>query len=71
MELQQEVTMRSISRRACGLLAFAVALGLGCAGVRAEDPTVPGVSFNGGDGSYKRVLADGITLGISNDPPYT
>jgi ABC-type amino acid transport substrate-binding protein len=32
---------------------------------------VPGVSFNGGDGSYKRVLENGITLGISNDPPYT
>ena len=29
------------------------------------------MSFNGGDGSYKRVLSKGITLGISNDPPYT
>ena len=34
-------------------------------------PVLPGVSFNGGDGSYKRVVANGITLGISNDPPYT
>jgi len=46
-------------------------LGIGCAAVQADDPLLPGVSFNGGDGSYKRVLADGITLGISNDPPYT
>jgi polar amino acid transport system substrate-binding protein len=63
--------MRLINRSVIGLLAFAFALGLGAAAVRADDPTVPGVSFNGGDGSYKRVLADGITLGISNDPPYT
>ncbi len=63
--------MRPINRRALGLLAFAFALGIGIAAARAEDPTVPGVSFNGGDGSYKRVIANGITLGISNDPPYT
>src|SRR5258706_7581235 len=69
--LQQEVVMRLINRSVIGLLAFGFALGIGAAAVRADDPTVPGVSFNGGDGSYKRVLADGITLGISNDPPYT
>jgi polar amino acid transport system substrate-binding protein len=63
--------MRSINRSVIGLLAFAFALGMGTAAVRAADPTVPGVSFNGGDGSYKRAVADGITLGISNDPPYT
>ena len=53
------------------MLAFAFALGIGSAAVRADDPVLPGVSFNGGDGSYKRVVADGFTLGISNDPPYT
>jgi polar amino acid transport system substrate-binding protein len=63
--------MRSINRHVVGLLAFAFAFGVGATAARAEDPTVPGVSFNGGDGSYKRVVADGITLGISNDPPYT
>src|SRR6266851_4753213 len=63
--------MRSINRSVIGLLAFAFALGIGAIAVRADDPTVPGVSFNGGDVSYKRAVADGITLGISNDPPYT
>ena len=63
--------MRSINRSLIGLLAFAFALAIGSTAVRAADPTVPGVSFNGGDGSYKRVVADGITLGISNDAPYT
>ena len=63
--------MRTMSKTVIGALAFAVALGLGSAAVRAADPTVPGVSFNGGDGSYKRVVEKGITLGISNDPPYT
>ena len=50
--------MRSISRGFIGVLAFAFALGTGYASARAADPTVPGVSFNGGDGSYTRVLAD-------------
>jgi len=63
--------MRSITKSVISVVAFAFALGLGCAAVQAADPTVPGVSFNGGDGSYKRVVANGITLGISNDPPYT
>jgi ABC-type amino acid transport substrate-binding protein len=69
--MQQEAKMRSIGKAVMGLLAFAFAVGLGCAVARAEDSPLPGVSFNGGDGSYKRVLANGITLGISNDPPYT
>jgi polar amino acid transport system substrate-binding protein len=69
--LQQEAKMRSMSRSVIGLLAFTFALGIGSVAVRAADPTIPGVSFNGGDGSYKRVLSQGITLGISNDPPYT
>jgi polar amino acid transport system substrate-binding protein len=63
--------MRSIIRSGIALLAFVFTLEIGWAAARAGDPLVPGVSFNGGDGSYKRVLADGITLGISNDPPYT
>jgi polar amino acid transport system substrate-binding protein len=54
-----------------GLLAFAFTVGIGSAAALADDPTLPGVSFNGGDGSYKRVVDGGITLGISNDPPYT
>ncbi len=28
-------------------------------------------SFKGGDGSFDRVLRDGIVIAISNDPPYT
>ncbi len=63
--------MRTMSKTVIGALAFAVALAMGSAAVRAADPTIPGVSFNGGDGSFKRVVEKGITLGISNDPPYT
>lgn len=38
----------------------------------AADPTsIAGVSFNGGDGSYKRAVENGITLLISADPPST
>ena len=32
---------------------------------------IPGVSFTGGDGSYKRVVAEGIVLGIVPDFPWT
>jgi polar amino acid transport system substrate-binding protein len=32
---------------------------------------IPGVSFTGGDGSYKRVVAEGIILGIVPDFPWT
>ncbi|MDE1180440.1 ABC transporter substrate-binding protein [Paraburkholderia sp.] len=32
---------------------------------------IPGVSFNGGDGSYKRAVEKGITLVIAADPPST
>jgi hypothetical protein len=60
--LQQEAKMRSMSRSVIGLLAFTFALGIGSVAVRAADPTIPGVSFNGGDGSYKRVLSQGITM---------
>ena len=63
--------MLSNNRILKGLLAFAFTIGIGSATALAGDPTLPGVSFNGGDGSYKRVVDGGITLGISNDPPYT
>jgi len=62
--------MLSINRGVKGLLAFAFALGIGSAAAWS-DPAAVSTSFNGGDGSYRRVVADGITLGISNDPPYT
>src|ERR1700730_5485649 len=32
---------------------------------------IPGVDFTGGDGSYKRVVRDGIVLGIAPDKPWT
>jgi polar amino acid transport system substrate-binding protein len=35
------------------------------------DGLVPGVSFTGGDGSYKRVVREGIIVGITPDPPHT
>jgi ABC-type amino acid transport substrate-binding protein len=63
--------MLSLSRIIQGVLAVAFVAGIGAGAALADDPSVPGVSFNGGDGSYKRVLENGITLGISNDPPYT
>jgi ABC-type amino acid transport substrate-binding protein len=63
--------MLSNNRILKGLIACAFAVGIGSATALAGDPTLPGVSFNGGDGSYKRVVDGGITLGISNDPPYT
>lgn len=33
--------------------------------------SIPGVSFTGGDGSYKRVVKEGIILGIVPDFPWT
>jgi polar amino acid transport system substrate-binding protein len=33
--------------------------------------TIPGVSFTGGDGSYKRVVREGIVLGVVPDFPWT
>jgi len=33
--------------------------------------TIPGVTFTGGDGSYKRVVREGIVLGISPDFPWS
>jgi polar amino acid transport system substrate-binding protein len=36
-----------------------------------QNGTIPGVSFTGGDGSYKRVVSEGIVLGIVPDFPWT
>src|SRR5437867_11904340 len=33
--------------------------------------TIPGVSFTGGDGSYTRVVKEGVILGIVPDFPWT
>jgi ABC-type amino acid transport substrate-binding protein len=35
------------------------------------DGLVPGVSFTGGDGSYKKAVREGIVVGITPDPPHT
>lgn len=67
-------------RQARGLavvLVVAVVLGgWAGAGLAAVDEfgttgTIPGVSFTGGDGSYKRVVRDGVVLGIVPDFPWT
>jgi ABC-type amino acid transport substrate-binding protein len=36
-----------------------------------QNGTIPGVSFTGGDGSYKRAASEGIVLGIVPDFPWT
>lgn len=56
------------------MLAAAVCIGLsvcGIAAAHADEIGIPGVSFNGGDGSFKRAVQSGINLIISPDPPYT
>ena len=54
------------------LIAALSASLIGFSAARAADPTeIPGISFDGGDGSYKRAVADGITLLIAADPPST
>jgi polar amino acid transport system substrate-binding protein len=65
-------------RRALSHLLIGVAAGvLGLSAMalsspaRADDAGVPGVTFNGGDGSYKRAVESGINLFVSPDPPYT
>jgi polar amino acid transport system substrate-binding protein len=53
-------------------LAVSAAMSLGALSASAADIGVGSVDLKAiGDGSYKRVLEQGITLGISNDPPYT
>jgi polar amino acid transport system substrate-binding protein len=68
---KQEETMNSIKSVLQSLIVMGFALTMYPASSRAVDPAIPGVSFDGGDGSYKRAVADGIGLAISNDPPYT
>jgi ABC-type amino acid transport substrate-binding protein len=46
------------------------ALGLFTARARAEDVSITLMNFTGGDGSYTRAMQNGITFGLSNDPPY-
>src|SRR6202040_2376747 len=36
----------------------------------AGDKSVTLMNFAGGDGSYAHAMKDGITFGLSNDPPY-
>jgi polar amino acid transport system substrate-binding protein len=57
-----------------GLFAGLAGLaGLAAAGVDeyGQNGTILGVSFTGGDGSYKRVVSEGIVLGIVPDFPWT
>ena len=58
------------------LLAIGVMLGLAWVSMAAVDEygesgTILGVSFTGGDGSYTRVVKEGIILGIVPDFPWT
>ncbi len=67
-------------RQARGVAVALLAVGLlvGLAGVcvagvdeYGQSGSIPGVSFTGGDGSYKRVAREGIILGIVPDFPWT
>lgn len=40
-------------------------------GEYGAEGTIPGVSFEGGGGSYKQAVSSGMTLGITTDFPYT
>lgn len=71
----------SYGRRDLGLLAVTLAAaGTAVPLIRAraapfseygESGEIPGVSFTGGDGSYKRAVQHGVTLGICPDFPWT
>ena len=59
-------------RKLALLIAALSASVIGFSTARAADPAqIAGVAFDGGDGSYKRAVADGITLLIAADPPST
>jgi ABC-type amino acid transport substrate-binding protein len=67
-------------RPGCGVVVALVIAGLLMGGAGAcfagadeygQNGSIPGVSFTGGDGSYKRVVKDGIILGIVPDFPWT
>jgi len=51
-------------------IALMAAIGLFAVNARAEDSSISLMTFAGGDGSYTRAMKDGITFGLSNDPPY-
>jgi len=53
------------------VLTSLAALAMSVSAAFAGDSGIPGVSFNGGDGSYKRAVENGITLLIAADPPST
>src|SRR5690242_20079349 len=69
--------MRERARRsAIAILTVGLLLGLVWAATAGVDEygangTILGVSFKGGDGSYDRVVKDGIILGIVPDFPWT
>lgn len=54
-----------------GFLVGVAAVGLAAVDEYGTTGAIPGVSFNGGDGSYKRVVREGIVLGIVPDFPWT
>ncbi len=51
-------------------IALVAAIGLFAVNARAEDSSISLMTFAGSDGSYTRAMKDGITFGLSNDPPY-
>jgi polar amino acid transport system substrate-binding protein len=63
--------MNILARFTFGSLAFLLAAAGASPPANAVDTGVAGMSFSGGDGSFKRVVDSGITLGIAADPPYT
>lgn len=73
-----QVTRREVMRRAAALTGVAVA---GALGGTSADPgraqaqqvnleTGVRLAHQGGDGSFKRAMEQGITFGITNDAPY-
>jgi ABC-type amino acid transport substrate-binding protein len=70
-------SMRVIGRTAPFALAFVligILVGFTLAATVDEYGTngmILGVSFTGGDGSYKKASREGITLGVVPDPPWT
>ena len=56
---------------ATGAVAPASLAGTGVVDEYGTRGAIPGVTFTGGDGSYKRVVRDGIVLGISADFPWS
>ena len=61
----------SLALLVVGLVMVFSLSGLAAANEYGAQGTIPGVTFTGGDGSYKRVVRGGILLGISADFPWT